>query len=39
MNNEIILNQIRSQLADKFSSKEINDILFVLSNYSIEEKE
>ena len=27
MNNEIILNQIRSQLADKFSSKEINDIL------------
>ena len=39
MNNEIILNQIRSQLADKFSSKEVNDILYVLSNYTIEEKD
>ena len=39
MNNEIILNQIQSQLAVKFTKEEIKDILYVLSNYTIEEKD
>ena len=39
MNNEIILNQIQSQLAFKFTKEEIKDILYVLSNYTIEEKD
>lgn len=39
MNSEMVLNQIQSQLADKFSKDEIKDILHVLSGYSIEEKD
>ena len=38
MNTEIILNQIRLQLTDSFSPQEVNSILHILSNYTIEEK-